>query len=137
MRYSGLRNLTRRNSAPPTWTAPASTDARAAWDGTWPGSGHPLHVEAGAWHGKPVFFSLIGPWIRTERMRPSEETRKQKVSNMIGLAIAIAIVVSGVWFAVRNYQRGRGDRRGAFRLACVVFAVEMLICLCRAHLCQR
>jgi hypothetical protein len=49
------------------------------------------------------------------------------------VAIAIAIVVGAVWFAYRNCARGRGDRKGALRLACVVFVVEMAIFLCRAH----
>jgi serine/threonine-protein kinase len=36
--------------------------------------------------------------------------------------------------ARRNYRQGRGDREGAFRLASVMFALELLLWLCRGHL---
>jgi len=38
------------------------------------------------------------------------------------------------WLAIRNYKRGKGDRRGAFRLAVAVFLVELVLFLVRAHL---
>ncbi len=119
--------------ATPAWNSLAAADTRAAWDGKWPGSGRPLHIEAAALRGKPVFFSLIGPWTKPERMRPDEQTATDKVGNIFGLTLAIVVVVGGIWFALRNLARGRGDRKGAWRLACVVFAVQMATFLCRAH----
>jgi hypothetical protein len=118
---------------PPTWTTLASTDARAAWDGVWPGSTRPLHVEAAAWHGKPVFFSLIGPWTKPTRMGPQEQAAGVKASGIIGVTLFLIVAAGGVWFAFRNYVRGRGDRQGALRLALAVFVVEMTTCLSRTH----
>lgn len=40
----------------------------------------------------------------------------------------------GIWLAHRNYSRGKGDRRGAWRLAWVVFLLEIVLFLARAHL---
>src|SRR5262245_11389375 len=55
-------------SAEPIWTPPSAFDERAAWVGTFPE--HPsleLRVEAAAWHGRPVYFEIIGPWATPER----------------------------------------------------------------------
>jgi Protein kinase domain/zinc-ribbon domain len=121
------------HAVPPTWNSLAAADERKAWDGVWPGSGRPLHVEAAAWHGKPVYFNLVGPWTKPERMPPDEADRKSRVSNLTFLTLAIVLAVGGIWFAYRNIARGRGDRKGARRLASVVFAVEIATFLLRAH----
>ena len=115
------------------WDSLAAADTRAAWDGVWPGSLRPLHKEAAARRGKPVFFSLIGPWTKPERMSQGEKTRADKASQIIGLLIALMILVGSVFLAYRNYSRGRGDRQGALRLASLVFAIELSICLFRSH----
>jgi serine/threonine-protein kinase len=38
-----------------------------------------------------------------------------------------------MFLAYRNYSRGRGDRQGAMRLASLIFALEISICLFRSH----
>jgi Protein kinase domain/zinc-ribbon domain len=121
------------HAVPPTWNSLAAADERKAWDGAWPGSGRPLHVEAAAWHGKPVYFNLVGPWTKPERMPPEDSDRKARVSSISFLALAIVLALGGIWFAFRNIARGRGDRKGARRLAWVVFAVEIATFLFRAH----
>jgi hypothetical protein len=117
----------------PAWNSLAAADERKAWDGVWPGSRRPLHVEAAAWHGKPVYFNLVGPWTKPERMPPDEADRKSRVSNLTFLTLAIVLAIGGIWFAYRNIARGRSDRKGARRLASVVFAVEIASFLLRAH----
>jgi hypothetical protein len=117
----------------PVWNSLASADARAAWDGRWPGSGRPLHIEAAAQRGKPVFFSLTGPWTKPSRMNKAERTRADKISQIIGLSIALLIFTGSLFLAYRNYSRGKGDRHGAFRLASLVFILELSVCLFRSH----
>lgn len=119
--------------AEPLWNSLASSDVRSAWNGTWPGSGLPLHVEAAAWRGKPVFFSLMGSWTKPSRMNQAEQTRANRVRQIVGLTVAFIILCGGVFLAYRNYVRGKGDRIGALRLATAVFVLEMLIFLVRAH----
>ena len=60
----GLAGLDQAQLRPadPLWNWLAASDTRAAWTGTWPGSGRPLRVEAAALGGRPVAFMLIGPW---------------------------------------------------------------------------
>jgi serine/threonine-protein kinase len=114
------------------WNSLASADARAAWDGAWPGSGRPLHIEAAANRGKAVFFSLTGPWTKPSRMN-RELTRADKTSQIIGLTVALLVLSGSLFLAYRNYSRGRGDRQGAFRLAYLIFILELTICLFRSH----
>jgi len=119
----------------PIWTSLATSDTRAAWTGTWPGTSRPLHIEAAAFEGKPVFFSLTGPWSRPERMRPDAPTTPgQRAGNLLLLGIILSVVAVGALLARRNYVRGGGDRRGALRLAYVIFATLIMLWLCRAHI---
>jgi serine/threonine protein kinase len=121
------------HSVESVWDSLASGDTRAAWDGVWPGSARPLHIEAAARRGKPVFFSLTGPWTKAERMIQADRTSGSKASRIIGLSVAFVIFSGGLLLAHRNYSRGKGDRQGALRLASLVFALELSVCLFRSH----
>ena len=126
-------NLSEFHSTEPVWDSLAAPDTRAAWDGVWPGSARPLHVEAAARRGKPVFFALSGPWTKPNRMNQSEQTGTNKTGRIIGLSVAFVVFSAGLLLAYRNYTRGKGDRQGALRLASLVFALEISICLFRSH----
>ncbi len=122
-------------SAQPEWNSLGMADARAAWTGAWPGSDRPLRVEAAAWHGKPIFFAMIGDWNKPWRMitPKSADDAKNRASQTISLLLLIAILSGGAMLARRNYRHGRGDREGAFRLAVVLFVLEIGLFLCRSH----
>ena len=81
----------RFKSAEPHWTPLASYDQRAAWTGTYPGDPNPLRVEAASWRGKLVYFALISPWTRADRMQPAEETLSQKVLLVVLLSLLCAL----------------------------------------------
>jgi len=119
--------------AMPTWNSLSASDARAAWIGKWPDSGLPLRVEAASWHGKVVFFNLISPWTRPERMQPVQYTRGEKISEVLLTVVLLLLLVAGAYAASRNYRHGRGDPRGAFRLSVVIFVADMLVWLCFGH----
>ena len=108
-------------------------DARAAWTGTWPESGRPLRVEAAVWRGKPVYFSLNGPWTTPTRTQYSTTTAAQHASQILEAVIAILLLTTGSWIARRNYLRGSSDPGGGFRLASSVFVIELAIWVCRNH----
>jgi hypothetical protein len=119
--------------APPQWLSLAAFDNRVAWTGTWAGSGRPLRVEAASWHGKPVYFSLMGPWTRPTRMQYSSRTASQHAAQILNVVLLVVLLGSGIWIARRNYKRGSSDPRGAMQLAGFVFATEIAIWLCRNH----
>jgi serine/threonine-protein kinase len=118
----------------PVWNSLATADARMAWTGTWPGTTRSLRIEAASFHGKPVFFSLIGNWTKPDRMKSPEDSTGKKVQQLLGIGLFLALFFGAVYLARRNYRQGRGDREGAFRLASVMFALELLLWLCRGHL---
>jgi len=98
------------------------------------GTTRPLRVEAAAFQGKPVFFSLIGDWTKPDRMKSTEKKSiGERANSFIGLVVLCALLVRSVLLARRNYRQGRGDRAGALRLAVVMFLLEIALFLCRCH----
>jgi serine/threonine-protein kinase len=118
----------------PVWNSLGAADARMAWTGTWPGTTRSLRLEAASFHGKLVFFSLIGDWTKPDRVKTPEDSTGKKVQQLLGIGLFLALFFGAVYLARRNYRQGRGDREGAFRLASVMFALELLLWLCRSHL---
>jgi hypothetical protein len=111
--------------AQPTWTPPVYSDARVAWTGSLPERPDiPMRIEAAAYRGKPVYFELIGPWTRPERMQPYKPTAGERAGQVIGIVLLLSLLVGGALLARRNLRLGRGDRRGASRLAAIIFAAE-------------
>jgi serine/threonine-protein kinase len=110
----------------PTWTPLLFCDARAAWTGTYLDRPEiPLRIEAAAYRGKPVFFTCVGPWTRPERMQEFQQTAGNRISLAIALSLFLGLLLGAVLLARYNFRQGRGDRRGAFRLALFVFAANM------------
>jgi len=112
-------------AADPHWTPPASSDQRAAWTGTYPGDPNPLRVEAASWRGKLVYFALISPWTRADRMQPAEQTLSQKILLVVILSLLCAVVIGACLLARHNVRAGRADWRSAFRLSGFLFALGM------------
>jgi len=109
--------------AQPMWTPPVYSDARAAWTGSLAERPNiPMRIEAAAYRGKPVYFELIGPWTRPERMQPYQTTAGEKASLVTLIFLLLSVLVVGGVLARRNVRLGRGDRRGASRLAAFIFA---------------
>jgi len=116
------------------WVPPMGSDARAAWTGVAPGRPDvPLRVEAAAYRGKPVYFDLIWPWTQPWRMQEYQYTAQEKASQAIVLALVLAVLVGAVFLARSNLRLGRGDRRGAFRLAVFVLVILALAWGIDAH----
>ncbi len=118
----------------PQWTPLAATDARAAWEGTWPG--HPelaLRVEAAAYRGKPVYFNLVSPWTKPDRTPQDQTSTSETIINVISLVMFFSIVLVGIVMARSNVQSGRSDRRGAARLALLAFLLIWASVFLRAH----
>ncbi len=110
----------------PQWTPPNYADSRVAWTGAldeFPGT--PMRIEAAAYRGKPVYFELIAPWTRPGRSQPYQPTSGEKVVQVFLITLLVVIVVGAALLARRNLHLGRGDRRGAWRIAAFVFCFSM------------
>ena len=116
----------------PRWRAPVDTDSKAAWDGVNPD--HPdmaLHVEAAAYHGRPVYFEVRGPWWRPALV--GDQTRAMLTAvTVVALCLNVAILAGGAVLVRRNLRLGRGDRRGALRIALFTSGAVTLSQLMRA-----
>ncbi len=122
-RAAGL-DPARFSPTPPQWTPPSPYDARAAWLGAYPGQpASSLRVETASWRGRPSYFRIVGPWTQ-----PSSSSGPRSV-DLIWAGVFVVAVAGGALLARRNSRLGRGDRRGAFRLAAFVFANWMLLWL--------
>ena len=120
--------------ARPTWTPPSYSDARAAWTGSLAERPNiPMRIEAAAYRGKPVYFELIGPWTRPERMQPYQPTASDRAVTLILIVLLPSLLLASVMFARRNLRLGRGDRRAAFRLAAFGFAAMAVAWFFGAH----
>ena len=118
---AGLDLQSFRETAP-RGLPPVFADARTAWEGAFPGASRiPAYVEAAALSGRPVFFRIEGPWANE---------RAAEGSGFGGIAIvSAAVLLAGALLARRNLRRGRGDRRGASRLAAFVVTLSTAIWL--------
>ena len=120
--------------AQPTWTPPIYSDARAAWTGSIAERADiPMRIEAAAYRGKPVYFELIGPWTRPERMQPYQRTGGERAVIAIITVLSLSVLIVSAMLARRNLRLGRGDRRGALRLAAFVFVASMVAWFFGAH----
>jgi hypothetical protein len=120
--------------AQPMWTPPVYSDARAAWTGSLTERPDiPMRIEAAAYRSKPVYFELIGPWTRPSRMQPHHATASERAFLVIFIVLLLAMLLGGAMLARRNLRLGRGDSRGAFRLAAFVFAASAVAWLLGAH----
>jgi serine/threonine-protein kinase len=109
------------------WVPPNYSDTRAAWDGVLPGPSQiSLHIEAAAYRGRPVYFDMIYPWDQPYRQIGYQQTRTEKTIAAFAFGLVLVIIVGGGVLAWRNVRQGRGDRKGAFRLAVFMFGLNLL-----------
>jgi serine/threonine-protein kinase len=114
------------------WTETASQeipsfgfDERKAWTGSYAGAPDmPMRIEAAAWKGRPVSFELFGPWRQPTRVQP-RLAFQMRVQWTVNAAVSLVLLGAG-WLAWRNYRAGRGDVRGALRLAAIGFITQSL-----------
>jgi len=126
-REAGL-NTAEWTAVEPVWTPLLYADTRVAWRGALPE--HPgvaMRIEAGAYRGRPVYWSLIEPWRRPNRMVAYTFSPGERAGNVLAAVIFVSLIAGGAFFARRNLRMGRGDRRGATRLAGLAFTLTLAV----------
>jgi serine/threonine-protein kinase len=118
----------------PLWTPSFYVDTRLAWEGTWPARPEiALRVEAASYRGRPVWFEVKNPWTRPEReLAFPLSAASRRVQGFYILMLVVLAAAGGV-LAYRNIRLGRGDRRGAFRLALALTTLATAAWALRAH----
>jgi serine/threonine-protein kinase len=119
---------------PPRWTPTFYVDARAAWEGSWPGRPDiPVRIEAAAHRGRPAWFEVVWPWTRPERMETSAWPTAKILRQAVFLSMVFLLLGAAGFMARRNLVLGRGDRRGAFRVSLLLAAVGLVSWALGAH----
>jgi len=104
--------------AEPQQTPPHFADQRAAWHGSLPYGHHiPARIEAASYHGRLVYFEIMGSWSRPLQSGVNFPSTGVRIYNLTELGFLVVAVLGGLVLARRNLRLGRGDRRGAARIA--------------------
>jgi predicted Ser/Thr protein kinase len=113
-------------------------DARRAWTGTYPGLANTrITVELATWRGRVSSLFIRFPWTELPKgAEPPASLANHAFTafEMLFLGTALFCIV---YFARRNLKRGRGDRRGAFRLAAFCMLLIALRWICVRHMMPR
>jgi len=121
-------------TADSTWLPPVPFDRRFGWRGSYPEDPKTeIQISAASYRAKPVYFQVIGPWTRPWRMSNRQLTRSSVVRETTLAIGGFAFLAVAALFARRNLRLGRGDRRGAIRLAAFAFATTLGSSLLVAH----
>jgi serine/threonine-protein kinase len=121
-------------SSTPTVVPPVHAHERAAWEGRFPEvPDHIVRVEAASFAGKPVYFVTRGPWSRSARELPPPAALFTTFTATLEALVVPALMLAGAMLARRNVKLGRGDRRGAFRVAIAIFLLLMVGWALRRH----
>jgi hypothetical protein len=132
-RHAGL-DIANFQPAVSSWIPLHAYDERAAWDGVdVANTQEKIHVEAAAFHGKLVYFETIYPWDSPLRQEVPAQSRGDRLLTFILIAITLVVMFGSVMLARRNLRLGRGDRRGATRIAFFYLIAEMLVWLFSEH----
>src|SRR5207244_7646327 len=91
------------------------------------------HVEAAAYRGKLTYFETIYAWDQPTRQEQPPESGNNRALVFILLGVFIVALGGSALLALKNLRLGRGDRRGATRMAILYFAVRMLLWLFVEH----
>jgi Protein kinase domain len=122
---AGLRIDAFRETSP-YWIPLVYADDRKAWEGHLPERpDETVRVEAAAYAGRPVFFSVTGRWDHSARGPQTSYSRFNEFIESIANLVMPGLMLLGLVLARKNLQSGRGDRRGAFRAASVIFLISL------------
>ncbi|HET9300588.1 MAG TPA: serine/threonine-protein kinase, partial [Candidatus Polarisedimenticolaceae bacterium] len=127
-------DLATLHPVPPGWAPPTFADRRSAWTGSWPSRPDlTVRIEAASVGGRPVSLRVHAPWSEPAEEARSKEGFWTRTSRVLNAVLFVAVLVIAGVVALRNVRRGRGDRRGALRLALYLGAARMLWLLGAHH----
>jgi serine/threonine-protein kinase len=117
----------RFHAVPPRRFGLSPTDARAAWEGTYPERPDmPVRVEASAYRGRVTSYLTVLPWHTPDPQQRGSMHASRGIAAATTLLVGALLVGAPALLARRHLRAGRGDRAGASRLAYYVVGSYML-----------
>jgi serine/threonine-protein kinase len=92
-----------------------------------------IRVEAAAYGGRLVYFEIIEPWDRPPQPEDNLGSARERALVLLLLGVFVTAMLGGALLAWRNLRLGRGDRKGAFRLAAFIFFTFLVGWLFTSH----
>jgi hypothetical protein len=117
-------NFQQAQAVEPSALPDVPADKTLAWQAI--AHGKTLQVQGASFHNSIVFFRVVAPWARPDRLQPAQSSFLSRFGSALFVALVFALLAIGFLFARGNLRQGRGDRQGAIRIA-VVIAVFMSI----------
>jgi serine/threonine-protein kinase len=118
----------------PAWTPDVSTDVRVAWRGTLSdGLDLPVQVEAGGFHGRPVYFWVVAPWYEPPDEKRPRRNIWESITRYAVFWTFMPLLVLVAFLARRNARLGRSDRKAATRIALTLIGASFLAWMVTAH----
>jgi serine/threonine-protein kinase len=113
---------------------PVVCDANRAWsEESESGGSNALRIRAGALGDRLTYFSVLPPWRESLLANHSRSRAHGRLSHGLYDGLFIIVILACIVVARRNLRLGRGDKRGATRLAAYVFGVTLAFGLLLAH----
>jgi serine/threonine-protein kinase len=107
--------------ADPRWTPPEPSDTRRAW------VKGDLRIEAAAFRGRLVWFEVIPAWKVADTGAATPQTMGQRAGQAGAFAFVGGILLFAGFLARRNLRLGRGDSKGAVRLAALFSVLATMV----------
>jgi hypothetical protein len=101
-------------------------DEQMSWIGRYPEANYPIRIEAATFQGKPVYFEIFGPWRDSPFRLDVEAPRSQRVASILLLSLFYGALIFCALLALKNLRLGRGDRKGAFRVALFLLILKLI-----------
>ncbi|HXA18681.1 MAG TPA: serine/threonine-protein kinase [Thermoanaerobaculia bacterium] len=111
----------------PALSADVDSDRKSAWL-----TRDRRRIETASYHGRPVSFAVI-PAEASVAATASRTSFADHLAFIMLIIVTTTIPVAAVTMARENLRRRQGDRAGAFRLAVVYLALELISLVSNAH----
>jgi serine/threonine-protein kinase len=108
----------------PRWVPPIRFDRHVAWDCVL--SGEPVHIIAAAYRDTAVYFRVVGPWMPDGLADSAPAPAMSGIPNLIYQSFGILLMIGALLLARRNVRLGRGDRKGAARIAITLLIASLV-----------
>lgn len=124
--FAGLR-FSDFGATRPIGTPPRYVDDIVAWETSTGRAPTPIRVEGGSAGGRVVYFHVVRPWEQGQvAVLDDQPIRPDWPLPVVRWLLYLVGLLGGGFLAWRNIQVGRGDLRGASKLAACIMAAGVL-----------